>query len=72
MVLRSFVYDIMSWLLTASSLFFFYQSTQFLVAKDYIAAGMTLFIGFLMVKMGLELGKLALVMRRRYREGHKA
>jgi hypothetical protein len=68
MTRRSIVYDIMSWLLTLSSLFFFYEATQFLTAKDYVASGMTLLIGLLIVRVGVELGKLALLVRRRERE----
>ncbi len=68
MTRRSYVYDGLSWLLILGSLFFFFQSTQFLTAKDYVAAGITLVIGFLVVRVGVELGKLALLMRRRERE----
>ena len=71
-MLRSFTYDFLSWSLSLAGLFFLYQSTQFLIAKDYVAAGMTLFMGYLVVKVGLELGKLALVIRRRVREREKA
>ena len=69
MTRRGYVYDALSWLLTLGSLFFFYQSTRFLTDKDYVAAGMTLLIGFLIIKVGVELGKLALLIRRRAREG---
>lgn len=68
---RGYVYDAMSWLMVLGSLFFFYQSTQFLTAKDYVAAGMMLVVGFIIVRVGLELGKLALVARRREREAAK-
>ena len=57
MAKRGYVYDFLSWLLISGSLFFFYQSTQFLTAKDYVAAGMTLLIGFLVIRVGVELGK---------------
>lgn len=71
MTQRSFIYDGLSWLLVSGSLFFFFQSTQFLTAKDYVAAGMTLVIGFLVVRVGVELGKLAIMVRRREREAAK-
>lgn len=54
--------------MTGSSLFFFYQATQFLVGKDYVASVLTVVIGFLLLRVAVEIGKLALVIRRRERE----
>ena len=65
---QSVVYDLSSLGLTGSSLFFFYEATQFLVGKDYVASVLTLVIGFLLLRVAVELGKLALVIRRRERE----
>ncbi len=65
---RGYVYDGLSGLLILGSLYFFYQSTRFLTDKDYVAAAMTLLVGFLIVRGGVELGKLALLVRRRARE----
>lgn len=68
MTQRSNLYDLLSALLVLGSLFFFYQSTSFLIGKDIIAAGLTAFIGLVVIKIGVELGKLAILVRRRERE----
>ena len=68
---KSYLYDIMSLLLMIGSLYFFYQSTQFLVVKDYIAAGMTLVIGVSIIRIGTQLSKFALFARRQARELEK-
>jgi len=65
---RSYLYDALSLMLVLGSLFFFYQSTQFLIGKDYVAAGLTTLIGILVIKIGVELGKLALLTRRHERD----
>jgi hypothetical protein len=65
---QSLVYDGSSLLLTGASLFFFYETTQFLVGKDYVASVLTLVVGFLLLRVAVEVGKLALVIRRRDRE----
>lgn len=65
---QSLVYDASSLVMTGSSLFFFYQATQFLVGKDYVASVLTVVIGFLLLRVAVEIGKLALVIRRRERE----
>ncbi|MEL6178446.1 MAG: hypothetical protein AAFS10_05810 [Myxococcota bacterium] len=68
---RSYLYDALSLMLVLGSMFFFYQSTQFLVGKDYVAAGLTTLIGVLVIKIGVELGKLALLTRRHERDNEQ-
>ncbi len=65
---RAYLYDLLSLLLIGASLFFFYSSTQYLVVKDYVAAVMAVGVGVRLVKMGVEMGRLALFARRRTRE----
>lgn len=57
-------FDILTTTLMAASLFFFYQCTVFLTEKDYLAATLTLFIGFTIVRAGVELARLAVIMRK--------
>jgi len=68
---RSILYDALSLLLVLGSLFFFYQATQFLIGKDYVAGGLTTFIGILVIRIGVELGKLALLTRRHERDSEQ-
>lgn len=65
---RSLLYDSLSVVLLLGSLFFFYQTTGFLVGRDYIAATLTAFIGLVIIRVGVELGRMALLLRRRERE----
>jgi len=44
----------------ASVVFFFY-SVQFLSERDYIAAILQIFVGFAMVRSGIELTRMALL-----------
>ena len=62
------VYDGASLVLSGSSLFFLFQSTSYLSEKDYVAALLTVIVGFFLLRVGVEFGKLALVARRRRRE----
>jgi hypothetical protein len=55
-------------LLTLGSFYFFYRATDFLVDKDYIAAALVLLAGFLILRVGAEMARLALLSRRRTRE----
>ena len=65
---QSYIYDGLSLLLIAASLFFFFQATQFLLGKDYVASGLTVIIGFLVIRVGVEVGRLAIIVRRKDRE----
>ena len=42
-----------------ASLYFFYRGTGFLAAQDYVAALLTIFVGFALVKTGVELVRIA-------------
>ena len=57
--IRPFLYDILSVLLLAGSLYFFYQSTTFLTNKDYVAALISLAIGLLTSKASVDLARIA-------------
>lgn len=46
-------------LVALASLYFFYRGTGFLAAQDYVAALLTIFVGFALVKAGVELVRLA-------------
>lgn len=62
------LYDLLSVVLSLGSFGLFYQGTQFLVDKDYIAATLCMLAGFGVLRAGVEMGRLALVVRRRARE----
>jgi hypothetical protein len=61
---KGLFFEILSLGMVAGSLFFFYTSTRFLTDKDYLAATLTLFIGFTVVKVGVEFARLAVSVRR--------
>jgi hypothetical protein len=42
-----------------ASLWFFYRGVSFLAAQDYVAALLTIFVGFALVKSGVELVRVA-------------
>ena len=58
------LYEILSLMLIAGSLFFFFRCTLFLTDKDYLAATLTLFIGIAVVRVGVELARLAVIVRK--------
>lgn len=62
--MKGALYETLSIALLATSLFFFFRCTQFLTEKDYLAATLTLFIGFTVVRVGVELARLAVIVRR--------
>lgn len=62
--MRPTVYEGFSLAMLFGSLFFLTRCVEFLAQKDYVAAIITLGIGFLVVRVGVELGKLAFVARR--------
>jgi hypothetical protein len=51
-----------------ASLFFLFQSSTYLVEKDYVASVLTVIVGFFLLRVAVDFGKLALVARRRRRE----
>ena len=62
--MRSTLYEILSIGLLLGSLFFFYRSVEFLAQKDYVAGLMAVGIGFLVIRVGVELGRLSFFVRR--------
>ena len=62
--MRPTVYEGLSLAMLFGSLFFLYRSVEFLAQKDYVAGIITLGIGFMVIRVGVELGRLAFVTRR--------
>lgn len=62
--MRPTLYEGFSLTMLFGSLFFLYRAVEFLAQKDYVAALIAVAVGFLVVRVGVELGKLAFVARR--------
>lgn len=62
--MRAIIYDTVGLGLLIASTFFFYQSVAFLAGKDYVAGVMALCIGFVVIHVGVEVGRLAILIRR--------
>ncbi|TDP73590.1 hypothetical protein DFR33_106234 [Bradymonas sediminis] len=62
--MRALIYEILGLIFVASTMVFFYQCIMFLAEKDYIAGFATLAIGFIVLRGGIEMGKMALLLRR--------
>lgn len=62
--MRSTIYDTVGLGLLIGSTFFFYRTVGFLSQKDYVAGLITLAIGFLVIRVGVEVSKFALLIRR--------
>ena len=62
--MRGAVYEVISVALIAVSIGFFYSCTRFLTDKDYLAATLTLFIGFTVVRVSVEMARLAVIIRK--------
>jgi hypothetical protein len=61
---KGVLYEVLSVALIAGSLFFFYQCTVFLTETDYLAATLTLLIGFSVIRVAVELARLAVIVRK--------
>ena len=61
MAMRARVYDVVSLLLIAGSLWFFYQSVGFLAGNEYVGSVVTMLIGLVIIRVGVELSRIALV-----------
>jgi len=59
------LYEILGILLVCGSAVFFWVSIGFLSEKDYIAGILQIFIGFALIRSGLEMTKIALVSKER-------
>ena len=62
--MRPLAYDIVSLALVLGSVFFLYRAVEFLAQKDYVAGVLTIAAGFLLIRGGAEIGRLAIVARR--------
>lgn len=63
--MRGVIYDIFSLGAMLGSVYFFYEAVQFLAQKDYVAGLITFGMGFLVMRVGVEIGKLAILHQRR-------
>ncbi len=59
--MRKMVFEILGIVMVLASAIFFYYSVQFLSERDYIAAILQIFVGFAMVRSGIELTRMALL-----------
>lgn len=62
--MKGIFYELLSLALIAGSLFFFYQCTAFLTEKDYLAATLTMLIGFAVARVAIELARLGVIVRK--------
>ncbi len=56
--MRRLIFEILGVLLVLGSVGFFFASVRFLADRDYIAGILEIFVGFALVRAGLELVKL--------------
>ncbi len=61
--MRTIAYDTASIALLLGSSLFFYRAVEFLAQKDYVAGLIAVGIGILVVRSGVEAGRLAMVSR---------
>lgn len=66
--MRATIYDTLGIGLLIGSTFFFYQTISFLAQKDYVAGLIVLVVGFLMIRVGVEVSKLSILIRREQEE----
>ncbi len=59
--MRGYVYDIASLMLISLSIYFFYRSVAFLTTGDYVSGIIATLIGFFVIRVGVELSRVALV-----------
>ena len=59
--MRRIAYESLGILMVLSSLIFFFFSVEYLGERDYIAGILLIFVGFSLVRAGLELTKLSLL-----------
>lgn len=62
--MRATVYETVALLLMAGSALCFYQTMSFLAGEDYVAGLLGLTAGFVVIRTGVEMSKLALLIRR--------
>lgn len=59
--MRRLFYEGLGVLLVLASILFFVYAHRFLAERDYIAAILQIFVGFALIRAGLELTKLGLI-----------
>lgn len=59
--MRARLYDFSSLALIAISIYFFYRSVLFLGGNDYVGAVVAMLIGLVVIRVGVELSRIALV-----------
>lgn len=59
--MRRALYEILGLTAVIASTGFFYYSTRFLAERDYVAGLLQIFVGFGLIRAGLELTKLSLL-----------
>lgn len=62
--MRATLYDTIGLGLLLGSTYFFYRTIEFLAQKDYVAGALALVVGFLVIRVGVEVSKLAILIRR--------
>ena len=62
--MRAILYDALGIILMLGSLLFLYRSIEFLAQKDYVAGSLALIAGVVVVRVGVELGRLSFAERR--------
>jgi|GEM_PF-3167656 len=62
--MRALIYEIFGLLFVASTMVFFYQCIVFLAEKDYVAGFAAIGVGFVVLRGGIEMTKMALLLRR--------
>ncbi len=61
--MRPIIYDAVGIALMLGSLLFLYRSVEFLAQKDYVAGTLALVAGVVVVRVGVELGRLSFAER---------
>ncbi|MBA2663857.1 MAG: hypothetical protein H0U74_16330 [Bradymonadaceae bacterium] len=61
---RGMIYDIVGLGFMISSGYFFYRCVDFLSQKDYVAGLIALMVGFVVVRIGVEVSKLGIFIGR--------
>lgn len=63
--MRRLIYEVVGVLMVLASILFFLHSVRFLADRDYIAGILEIFVGFALIRAGLELTKLSLLNQER-------
>lgn len=67
--MRATIYDSLGIGMLLGSTYFFYRAVEFLAQKDYVSGVLAMLIGFIIVRVGVELGRLSIVARREVQDG---